>query len=174
MIEQFPSPTHDIPRQPTLAEAIKLISAVIDPEIAERMLQEYQEGRAIVAEDARLEADTAECIQHQRLVAEQIKKNDLRRQDLAPKLADVLQKEADLRVLIDGLARLVRNEPAVEVTVASREVRPSLAAPPLPAHDPKPAVERRPLGEFRDMAVRRPLGVRALAQDRLNTAVKGN
>lgn len=173
MTEQLHTPIHDTPTQPTIAEAIKLISAVIDPEIAKRMLQEYQNGQALIAEDARLEADTDECIQHQQLVAEQIQKNDQRRQDLAPQLADALQKAADLRVLIEGLARLVRDEPVVEVEVASWEVQPSFVLPLLPAHDPKLSIEQRPLGDFRNMTAQRSLGKRVLIQGKLQTVVRG-
>lgn len=175
MTEQLHTPIHDTPTQPTIAEAIKLISAVIDPEIAKRMLQEYQDGQALIAEDARLEADTAECIQHQQLVAEQIQKNDQRRQDLAPQLADALQKEADLRVLIEGLAKLaVRDEPVIESVAVSREMQPSPALPPLPPRAPKqPIGERRSIGEFRNTTVQRSVGRVVLIRGVLDTAVRG-
>lgn len=175
MTEQLPTTTHDTPAQPTIAELITLMGAVIDPKEAERMLQEYRDGQAIVAEDARLEADTAECIQHQQLVAEQIRRNEQRRRELAPQLAAALQREADLQALIEGLAKLVYSRAVVEDEAAPQKSEPSLDLPLPPPHVPIQSGKRPPLDVdvFRNnTTVRRPLGRAALVQAAVRGRVK--
>jgi hypothetical protein len=173
MAEQLPMTTHENPTQPTIAEAIKRISGFIDPKVAEKILREYQEGQAIVAEDSRLELDTAECIQHQQLVAEQIQKNERRRQELVPQLTAALQRETELRIFIEGFAKFISDEPITEDEVALQEVQPSLVRPLSLAPAPKQPTERRPLSDFRNTTARRPLGAAALVQGTLKTAVRG-
>lgn len=174
MSEQLNTTTYDTPTQPSIIEGIEKISRFIGAKDAERMLQEYRDGRGITAEDDRLAADIDSCIRQQQILADQIRKNEQRRLELAPQLATVEQREADMRAFIEGFAKFVRSEEAVKVEEMPQEVQSSTVLPPRPARAPQQPVEQRPLGEFRDTTVRRPLGAVALVQGTLSAAVRGN
>ena len=164
MPEQLPILTHDKSAQFTIIEGIQNISKFVGAEVAERMIQEFRDGRGIIAEDDRLEADIAACIQQQQIIEEQIRQDELRRQELAPQLETALKREAEMQMFIDGFAKFVQGEGS-QGEATSELAQTARVIPPQPTVAPKvPIVEKRPLSEFRDTSVQRPLGRMAVIQ----------
>jgi hypothetical protein len=170
MTERFPIMTHDhdTPAQLAIIEGIQKIRKFIGPKDTERMVREFWEGRGVVAEDARLEADIAACNQQLQIIVEQIQQNKLRRQELAPRVEDVLKQEEEMQTFIDGFAKFVHSEEGGEASQAEAAptgVRSSPYIPPRPTVEPRrQVIEGRSLAEFCDTNVQRPLGKVALIQ----------